>query len=782
MKKTLLRGVVAGAAATGMVLPLAALPAFGDAPTGTQVQLLNITDFHGRIAEAGHGVASVVERERAAFDGETAFFTTGDDIGASTYVSSSQEDQPTLDVLNAIGADAAAVGNHEFDRGYADLRDRVSPNTDFPNLGANVYKKGTTEVADGIDPYTIVEQGDVRIGVIGAVTEETATLVSPGGIDDIEFGDPVAAINDAAAALEALPEGEKPDVTVVAAHLGPAVVTDIDSALQSNQEFNAVVTGADASIDAMFFGHSHLRANLSAPVPGDEGRTRPVVQSGNYGDTVGKVTLTSEGDGNWTVDEQELLDTADQTYDSPVVDEVDAIVADAVEKSNEIGSEVVGTIDDDITRAVNEDGSENRGGESTLGNLVADALKEGVEMSQLEEADFGMTNPGGLRTDLKVDDIFGGEAPGEVTVGELNAVLPFANDHGVVTLTGNDVIQLIEEQWQPDGASRSFLHMGISEELDVVYDSEAPRGEHVVSVKVNGEDIDPDAEYRVATLSFLASGGDNFSAFANGEFQQSGLTDFDVWENYFQEREVVEADPQERQADFVLDVINTEELAASFTYEGGETIEVEQGDDVNLTFTTEAQRAIDGPFELALELPDGFSADLSGVESAYAANAATVESAILDAIAEGTTATDLTVTPGDDVVTGEYTVTATIAADPEHAWWDDNPLPVTRSLDLEVTVTAAQDGDDDGSGDDDGNGDDGNGNGDDDGQDDNGDGGNGGDDGQGDGDRDEDAGDDDNGKLPRTGAELGGILGLAAALVAAGGAALAASRKRNQGL
>ena len=79
-----------------------------------------------------------------------------------------------------------------------------------------------------------------------------------------------------------------------------------------------------------------------------------------------------------------------------------------------------------------------------------------------KSADFGMTNPGGLRTDLLVDDVFGGEEPGEATVGELNAVLPFANDHGVVALAGADVIRLVEEQWQPDGASRSFLHMGIS--------------------------------------------------------------------------------------------------------------------------------------------------------------------------------------------------------------------------------------------------------------------------------------------------------------------------------
>ena len=363
MKKTVLRGALAGVAATGMVLPLAALPAFGEAPAGTQVQLLNITDFHGRISETAHQVASVVEEERAGFGGETAFLSTGDDIGASTYVSSSQQDTPTLDVLNAMGLDVAATGNHEFDRGYEDLRDRVGSEADFPHVAANVYKKGTTEVADGVEPYSIVEQGDVRIAVIGAVTQDTASLVSPDGIADIEFGDPVSAINDAAEAIEALPEAEKPDMTVLSAHLGPATTSDLDSALQSNQEFNSVVTGAHASIDAMFFGHSHLQANFEAPVPGEDGRTRPVIQSGNYGDTVGQVTFTSEGEGDWTVDSQELISTDDKSFDSPVVAEVDGIVADAEAVANEIGSEVVGTIDEDITRAFNEEGAEDRGAE-----------------------------------------------------------------------------------------------------------------------------------------------------------------------------------------------------------------------------------------------------------------------------------------------------------------------------------------------------------------------------------------------------------------------------------
>src|SRR5699024_5186770 len=117
MKKTVLRGALAGVAATGMVLPLAALPAFGAAPAGTQVQLLCSSDGHVRMSWSGHQVSSVVEGERAGFGGETAFLSTGDDIGASTYVSSSQQDTSTLDVLNAMGLDVAATGNHEFDRG-----------------------------------------------------------------------------------------------------------------------------------------------------------------------------------------------------------------------------------------------------------------------------------------------------------------------------------------------------------------------------------------------------------------------------------------------------------------------------------------------------------------------------------------------------------------------------------------------------------------------------------------------------------------------------------------
>lgn len=683
------------------------------AEAGTQVQLLNLTDFHGRISETGTQVASVIEEQRAGFDGAgTALLSTGDNIGASTYTSSSQNDTPTLDVLNALGLQASAVGNHEFDKGIDDLTGRVTSEADFPYLGANVYDKGTENVVGGLDEYSIVDVGGVKIAVIGVVTKDTTSLVSPDGIADLDFGDPTDAVNRVADDLEELPEDERPDMTVVEAHLGAATTESLEEAEASNAEFKKLVTEADASVDVLFTGHTHLPYRFEAPVPGDSDRTRPVLEAANYGEIVGQVQLTADGEGNWDADAVELLDTADKSYDSPVVDEVAGIVGDAEEKAKELGSEVTGTISEDITRA-KKDGEEDRGAESTLGNLVADALKEGVEETQLEEADFGITNPGGLRTDLLCDDIYNTEEKCEVTVAELNSVLPFANDHGVVTMKGSDVIGLFEEQWQPDGASRSFLHLGISDDLDVVYDTDADKGEHVKSVKVDGKDIDPNKDYRVATLSFLATGGDNFSSFAKGDFEQSGLTDFETWENYFNKHQAegkdVTPDKNERQADAAKDVIDNGDLSAELT--GPKAIK--PGESAEFALKTNAKSEVAGPIDVTVDLPEGYTAEAAPQsEPRTASSSATKDRApevsaeaaktiTLDSIPAGESETAVTVTAPKDA-SGEVTVKANVQANVDGPWWDDNPLPLAHEFEATAAVgddanaSAADDGSADG--------------------------------------------------------------------------------------
>ena len=756
----------AAVSALAVVSPLGALPAFGVADKGTEFQILNITDFHGRIGSGvGADLAAAVSDNRQE---TSTFLSAGDNIGASTYASSSQKDNPTLEYLDELGLDASAVGNHEFDRGYDDITSR---DTKFQHLGANVVKKGTDEPA--FPAYTTYDVNGVKVAVIGVVTKDTKALVSPDGISKIDFIDPVKAVNKAAKELEA--SDEKPDITILEAHAGPSSAGSIEEATGSNDEFASLVEKADASIDAMFFGHSHIKMNLEAKIPGTD-RTRPVVQAANYGEALADVRLTSEGNGDWTLKSSELIEVEGvgterdgrgkvTGYKDNVPAGAKKIIDDAEAKAQKAGSVEAGEITEDITRAFKEDGSEDRGAESTLGNLVADALKEGVTYSNLEEADFGITNPGGLRTDLKMDDQFGEEAEGVVTDGELNGVLPFANDHGVVTMKGEDVIELFAQQWQPAEASRPFLHLGISKELSVIYDSNADDpAKRVKSVKVNGEDIDPAKEYRVATLSFLANGGDNFGAFAKGTFEQSGLTDFEIWQKYFEKNSPVSPDKKERQADFAKDILGSGDATAEvyapdktkndFSLKINSKVEAE-----NLLFTVEAPKGFDVKWD-----------DAKVIEG-------TENTVRVDKVKAGETEVKFHLVRNSDKTDGAKEFNSTLVADPDAEWWDNNPLPIMRETKMGFVAeekpsddsdeaTPGEGGQDDADDSDQGEGKGKEGS-------DNGKGEEGSDNGE-----DTDAGD---GKpLPRTGIETAGMIAAGIALLAVGATAVGLTRARRK--
>ncbi|WAL40154.1 5'-nucleotidase C-terminal domain-containing protein [Brevibacterium sp. BRM-1] len=689
----------AAAAAVTLLVPLGAVPALAadaDAPAakGKDVQLLSLTDFHGRLGDgAGAGLASVIERERSLHkDIPTALVSSGDNVGASTYASSSQQDNPTIDYLNAIELDASSVGNHEFDKGADDIANRLSKRADFPFLGANVYTKGTQNIAPGMKAYKVIEQGGVKIGVIGVVTKETASLVSPDGIKDVTFGDPLEGINRAAKEMAALPADQKPDMTVLTAHIGSSQPDKtLEVAKQAGPEFKKIVEGADASIDAMYFGHTHLSMNFTERIPGTD-RTRPIMQASNYGTKVGQSILTSEGNGDWTVKDgtDKLLETKGVDFDSAAVKKAKGIIEDAEDKAKEIGSEVAGTIADDFDRAKKDDGAEDRAAESTLGNLVGDALKEGTEGSQLKAADLGLTNPGGMRADLKKDSQFGSEKPGEVTVGELNQVLPFANDYGVVALKGKDLEEVFEQQFQPEGSSRPFLHLGVSKNVRVVYDSKDTK-QRVKSVLIDGKKIDADKTYRVATLSFLAAGGDNFTALSKGEFEQSGLTDFDVWKSYFAKHKDLAPDRRERQADAAEDMIEANDLSYSVKVAqgGGET-----GQRYELTLA--AKKDVPGPLRFAVSAPQGAKVAFAAAEGTKADGS----ELIIEARRAGTAKVAFTVSGGAQGAQASargaraaaaqaapataQPLQVALTSDRAHAFWDDDPLPLVHAAEVDA--------------------------------------------------------------------------------------------------
>ena len=162
-------------------------------PGTVDIDLVTVNDFHGRIEQSapsgGIAALSTAVKQIRAENPNTVFAAAGDMIGASTFTSFIQQDVPTIEALNAAGLDVSAVGNHEFDQGFADLTDRVMPLALWEYLGANVYKKGTTEPA--LPEYWTQTFDDVTIGFVGAVTDELPSLVSPDGIKDITVGDPV---------------------------------------------------------------------------------------------------------------------------------------------------------------------------------------------------------------------------------------------------------------------------------------------------------------------------------------------------------------------------------------------------------------------------------------------------------------------------------------------------------------------------------------------------------------------------------------------------------------
>ncbi|PYF98427.1 5'-nucleotidase [Georgenia satyanarayanai] len=515
------------------------------------INLLAFNDFHGRLFDydtdddgnvtgnATLAFAGTIEELRAE-QGEdnTVLFSSGDNIGASLFTSSLQEDRPTIDILGALDLATSAVGNHEFDGGLDNLTGQVSDWADFEYLGANVYG------ADGepvLQEFETVEVDGLTVAVIGAVTQETPTLVRPGGIEGLTFGDPVEAVNRVAAQLsDSDAENGEADVIVAAYHEGAGFAEDsstLEEEVASSEVFAHIVNDTTAEVDAIFNGHTHKVYAWDGPVPGAEGEFRPVIQGESYGEYVSQVVLTVERDGGDVVDytarnvavTETPFGELVETY--PRVAEVKDILDDALAEAEEIGSEVIGSATADITTAHTTDDEgeqvrDDRGSESTLGNLVADALLAELSAENFGGAEIGVANPGGLRAELY---------EGDITFAEANAVLPFLNDLWTVTLTGEQFLQLLEQQWQPESASRDYLQLSLSDNVTYTYDPEADRGEHITSVTVDGRPLDPEAEYRIGTFSFLAEGGDNFTAFEDAtDVQQTGLLDRDAWISYIE--------------------------------------------------------------------------------------------------------------------------------------------------------------------------------------------------------------------------------------------------------
>ncbi len=547
--------LVAAGVLTALTVPSAALAAEGD----TTIDLYNVNDFHGRIAKsisqtdgkptprdgdaAGAAtLAGALEQLRGADPSTSAFVSSGDNIGGSTFESFIQDDQPTIDVLNQMDLSVSAIGNHELDKGQDDLRDRViggqgegvrAARWDY--VSANILDSSTGKPA--FQPYSIQEISGKRVGFIGATVDLVGQgLVAPDGIAGLEMGDITTEVNKVAAQLtDGDTANDEADVLVLLVHDGAESPTPVTPS--SSTDFARAVYGVTPKVSAILSAHTHQTYAYSV-VPTGGTVARPVIQTGSYGFNLGHVRLTVAADGTVTAAAPENLRLVDGTY--PPDPAVQATVDAAVKEADRLGAVELGTVDRDLKRAVqspNAEGlrSENRGGESTLGNFVAEVQRD---QTQRQGSQIAFMNPGGLRADI---------ASGAVTYKEAAVVQPFANTLVVLDLTGDQVRRALEQQWQPSTASRPFLKLGASAGFSYTYDPLASAGERITSMTLDGQPIEADRTYKVTVNSFLATGGDNFGAFKEAAAKQdSGMVDLEAQVQYFRAHPTVAVQEDQR--------------------------------------------------------------------------------------------------------------------------------------------------------------------------------------------------------------------------------------------
>lgn len=569
-----------GAAAVAFASAIVPLGTAQAADPGTKVNLVTFNDYHGALAPTEDNAPSVGERfactvtteqnaERA--DGATSFLlSAGDNVGGSEFASAVQQDEPTIQLLNALGVLASAAGNHEFDQGQDDFTGRIAKHADFPYVAANVYKADGTRL---FEPWAIVDQDGVKVAVVGAVTTKTVIKVSPAAIKGLSFHDPVDEVNKAIDELKA--SGEDYDMIVASYHEGSDTSADLGSAPKGGGSiFEKIVSQTSPDAAAIFNGDSHRTYAYNAPVAGTD-RTRPVIQAGASGAYIGSVTLEAAADGTWSAAAApELLSTektdpascaGDATYEA-----ASRVVQTALEDAEEAGSKPVGSVAGDITsswdaskaeyvdgvwtKTVDQKKGDNRGRHSAAGNVLADSEKWFLEEKGLagDHEVIGWMNPGGIRAELW-EAQSSGEGDGVVTYAEANNVVPFGNTLYAGDVTGAQFQQMLEEQWQrgADGADlEKFLAFSVSQNVTYIFDSTADMDQHIRQVFINGKPLDPEATYTIVAASFLFEQGDGMWTMGKAtNVRDTGILDRDAFSDYLAANKDLAPDYSQRQID-----------------------------------------------------------------------------------------------------------------------------------------------------------------------------------------------------------------------------------------
>lgn len=456
-----------------LLLPIQVTKAEESPTDVTTITILHTNDVHARVEEGkydGMGFAkiSTLVSQYEEKNPNTLLLDAGDIFHGKT-IATLVEGESIAEIMNLIGYDAMVAGNHDFNYGYERLLE-LDEIANFPILGANIRKEDDTQL---LSPYTIIEVDGIEVGIFGLASPETTYKTHPKNVEGLTFTDPVKEAETIVSELEG-----KTDVIIALSHLG----------MDESSEYTSIRVAEEVEgIDLIVDGHSHTTLEEGKLV-GDT----LIVSAGEYGKNLGVVDLTFEN-GNLVNKTASLVTKAEAENveeDPKVLDFVNSIK----EEQNVILSEVIGTT------SVNLDGERSlvRTGETNLGNLITDSMLD------VTGADVAITNGGGIRASIDT---------GEITKGEVIEVLPFSNYIVTKTVKGSDIKAALEHGVsaypESNGAFPQVAGMTFS------IDSAKPVGERVTSLLVQGQPIDLNKDYVLATNDFMAAGGDNYTMFAD---------------------------------------------------------------------------------------------------------------------------------------------------------------------------------------------------------------------------------------------------------------------------
>lgn len=442
----------------------------GAQPAVVRIDILTVNDFHGALAEEGKNpgaakLAGFLQAERAKNPEGTLILSAGD-MFQGTQDSNLLYGKTAAEVMNRIGFDAMALGNHEFDWGMDVLKARMAQ-ARFPFLAANVLDSKDAML---FTPYTIIEKAGLKIGIIGIATPETAYKANPKLVSAFRFADPAQTVKRLLPELKA----QGAQIVIVLSHLG----AETDTASRAITGEAAVLAASAEGIDALVTGHTHTEA--AGKINGV-----PIVQALYNGRAVGKISLTySPGSNQMIASEAAVLPVPPQ-HITP-----DA----AVQKLIQAAQAEIGPVKNIVVGTAARPLSHDRRQLSLLGQWTSDILR------QAAGADIAFQNGGGLRT---------GIPRGKITMGLLYEVSPFDNTLVTCEMTGAQVLAVLEY-----GIGNAGIGMLQYSGLKVKHDPDQPAGKRVVAVRLtDGRLLDLNQRYTVATNDFMASGGDGFTMF-----------------------------------------------------------------------------------------------------------------------------------------------------------------------------------------------------------------------------------------------------------------------------